>query len=107
MIPNFPQTEKQAKPLLSPVFLFTVSGCESDPKSAGLQEFDDISNRQKTVQIFVINGQIKLILTDHDEVGKLDGIDAKIGRKLSLGGNGGRIDLQLIHENIFYSLEHK
>ena len=47
-------------------------GCEFDPKSAGLQELDDISHRQKAVQIFVINGQIKLVLADHNEVSKLN-----------------------------------
>ena len=59
------------------------------------------------MNVLVVNGEIKLILAQHHQVSKLNGIDAEVCGKLCLEGNGRRIDLKLVHKNLLYSLKHK
>ena len=69
-----------------------------------LQICHHIANGDEFMNILVLNGHAELFLAEHNQIGKLNGVDAKVGRQLRLGGNVLLLDLKLLNQQLLYNI---
>ena len=59
------------------------------------------------LSIVIVNYNVELILTDQNQIGKLQGVDTEIGRQLCVKRDAAFVNAQFLYQQIFYLLKHE
>ena len=74
--------------------------------AALVQILDGLANRLDALGLLVGDGSTELFFKGHDELNQVQRIGAQILAEARLRNNLGRVYAQLIHDNLFHTLEN-
>ena len=72
----------------------------------GLQILDNITDGREAADVVVLDNDSEFVLAQHNEIGKLNRVDAKVVGKLCVKGDVLTVDLKLFYEQICKLIKH-
>ena len=68
--------------------------------------FNNIADGGKAADVIILNDDSEFVLTKHNQIGKLNGVDTEVVGKLCVQGNVLTVDLKLFYEQICKFIKH-
>ena len=67
---------------------------------------DNVADGGEAANVVVLNDDSEFVLAKHNQIGQLNGVDAKVVGKLGVKGDVLAIDLKLFYEQICKLIKH-